>query len=269
MVAWPGCAADNRLSINFNTALSAYPLAVSATYGQGTFSVLAIPDDFADLYRLPQGVLNQIRALVGRDLFVSLDAPDHVSLFAYDNHTFIVQKLTQTVPPAPTPTLSPLFRLGDCRRRDDRGHAGFTLDPRWALQRQGHGYKPHCGRGSSGTGERHWGLACRHSKSDSARSSTETHPAIPNSTMLRSKAVNTRSPYWFRFIIISCAFQTPCCSGPSQTLPVCGNRGKTAPSRHEAERRLCCKFFIREFCRESLRDTLLSSRSNIMSFCSF
>jgi hypothetical protein len=82
---------DNRLAINFNTALSGYPMAVSCAYGQGTFSVLAIPDDFADLYRLPQRVLNQIRALLGREVFVSLDAPDHVSLFVYDNHTFIVQ----------------------------------------------------------------------------------------------------------------------------------------------------------------------------------
>ena len=61
------------------------------SYGQGTFYVLAIPDDFADLYRLPQGVLNQIRGLLGSDVFVSLDALDHVSLFAYDNRTFIVQ----------------------------------------------------------------------------------------------------------------------------------------------------------------------------------
>ena len=82
---------DNRMSINFNTVLSGYPMAISATYGQGTFCVLAIPDDFADLYRLPQSVLNQIRALLGRDVFVSLDAADHVSLFAYDNRTFIVQ----------------------------------------------------------------------------------------------------------------------------------------------------------------------------------
>jgi hypothetical protein len=82
---------DNRLTINFNTALSGYPMAISCAYGQGTFSVLAIPDDFADLYRLPQSVLNQIRTLLGRDVFVSLDAPDHVSLFAYDNRTFIVQ----------------------------------------------------------------------------------------------------------------------------------------------------------------------------------
>jgi len=82
---------DNRLTINFNTALSGYPMAISSTYGKGTFSVLAIPDDFADLYRLPRSVLNQIRTLLGHDVFVNLDAPDHVSLFAYDNHTFIVQ----------------------------------------------------------------------------------------------------------------------------------------------------------------------------------
>ena len=66
-------------------------MVVSCTYGRGTFSVLAVPDDFADLYRLPQSVLNQIRALLGRDVFVNLDAPDHVSLFAYDSRTFIVQ----------------------------------------------------------------------------------------------------------------------------------------------------------------------------------
>ncbi|MBN1362009.1 MAG: hypothetical protein JW993_15545 [Sedimentisphaerales bacterium] len=81
--AWPG--------LSFTTAASGYAMAISAAYGRGTFYVWAVPDDFADLYRLPQSVLNQIRALLGRDLFVSLDAPDHVSLFAYDNRTFIVQ----------------------------------------------------------------------------------------------------------------------------------------------------------------------------------
>jgi hypothetical protein len=81
--SWPG--------LQFTTAASGYAMAISAAYGQGTFYVLSIPDDFADLYRFPQSVLNQIRALLGRDVFVSLDAPDHVSLFAYDNRTFIVQ----------------------------------------------------------------------------------------------------------------------------------------------------------------------------------
>jgi len=82
---------DTWTSINFNTVASGYPMVVSAAYGQGTFYVLAVPDDFADLYHLPQNVLDQIRTLLGRDIFVSLSAPDHVSLFAYDNRTFIVQ----------------------------------------------------------------------------------------------------------------------------------------------------------------------------------
>jgi hypothetical protein len=82
---------DNRLVINYETALSGYPMAISSTYGQGTFYVVAIPDDFADLYRLPQNVLNQLRSLLCREMFVRLDAPHHVSLFAYDNRTFIVQ----------------------------------------------------------------------------------------------------------------------------------------------------------------------------------
>jgi hypothetical protein len=82
---------DTWTSIPFTTAASGYPMVISARYGQGTFYAWAVPDDFADLYRLPQSVLNQIRTLLGRDVFVSLDAVDHVSLFAYDNRTFIVQ----------------------------------------------------------------------------------------------------------------------------------------------------------------------------------
>jgi hypothetical protein len=81
--SWPG--------ILFTTAASGYAMAISAGYGKGTFYVLAIPDDFADLYRLPVSTLNQIRGLLCRDVFVSLDAPAYVSLFAYDNRTFIVQ----------------------------------------------------------------------------------------------------------------------------------------------------------------------------------
>jgi hypothetical protein len=82
---------DTWMSVNFNTAASGYAMVVSAAYGKGTFYVLAVPDDFADLYRLPRTVLDQIRSLLGRDVFVGLSGPDHVSLFAYDNRTFIVQ----------------------------------------------------------------------------------------------------------------------------------------------------------------------------------
>jgi hypothetical protein len=86
---------DTWNSILFNTANFGYPMVVGAerstNYGKGTFYVIAIPDDFADLYRLPEATLNQIRSLFNRNMWVSLEAPNHVSLFAYDNRTFIVQ----------------------------------------------------------------------------------------------------------------------------------------------------------------------------------
>jgi hypothetical protein len=82
---------DSWSALEFSTANSGYPMIIRAAYGKGTFYALALPDDFADIYRLPQSVLTQIRSLLGADIFVSLDAPDHVSLFAYDNRTFIVQ----------------------------------------------------------------------------------------------------------------------------------------------------------------------------------
>jgi len=82
---------DNRTGMEFSTADSGYPMLVQASYGKGTFCALALPDDFADLYRLPQSVLTQIRNLLGQGLVASIDAPDHVSLFVYDNRTFIVQ----------------------------------------------------------------------------------------------------------------------------------------------------------------------------------
>ncbi|MEJ2109447.1 MAG: hypothetical protein P8Z37_05945 [Acidobacteriota bacterium] len=86
---------DTWNSILFNTADFGYPMVVGAdrstNYGKGTFYVIAIPDDFADLYRLPEAALNQIRSLFNRNMWVSIEAPDHVSLLAYDNRTFIVQ----------------------------------------------------------------------------------------------------------------------------------------------------------------------------------
>jgi hypothetical protein len=102
--AWPG--------LQFTTAASGYAMVISAAYGRGTFYVWAVPDDFADLYRLPQSVLNQIRSLLGRDLFVRLDAPDHVGLFAYDNRTFIVQNFRAQ------PVSTRVYVIGATRIRD-------------------------------------------------------------------------------------------------------------------------------------------------------
>jgi hypothetical protein len=70
---------------------SGTPVLHSAKYSKGTIYVLTIPQAQGDLYRYPQPVLRAIREVLARDQFVRLDAPSMVSLFPYDNDTFIVE----------------------------------------------------------------------------------------------------------------------------------------------------------------------------------
>jgi hypothetical protein len=53
--------------------------------------VLAIPDNFTDLYSIPPTALNLVRNILTRDLPVRIEGPAQVALFEYDNDTFIVQ----------------------------------------------------------------------------------------------------------------------------------------------------------------------------------
>jgi len=68
-----------------------WPLLHDADYVGGHLYVLTIPDNFSDLAELPADVLNAIRALMTPHLPVHLEAPGKVSLFIYDNGTFIVE----------------------------------------------------------------------------------------------------------------------------------------------------------------------------------
>jgi len=68
-----------------------HPILHKADYGAASLYVLTIPDNFNDLYKLPAEVLARIRELLCRDLYVHITGPGKVALFAYDNHTFIVE----------------------------------------------------------------------------------------------------------------------------------------------------------------------------------
>jgi len=57
---------------------------------------MTIPDDFGNLYDLPTGVLNFFRQTLSKDLDFRIDAPAKVSLFLYDNGTFIVESFLDT-----------------------------------------------------------------------------------------------------------------------------------------------------------------------------
>ncbi len=72
-----------------------FPVLHQARYANGSLFVLTIPDNFADLYNLPAGVLNRIRSVLSQDIPVRIEGPSQVSLMVYDNGTFIVESFRQ------------------------------------------------------------------------------------------------------------------------------------------------------------------------------
>jgi hypothetical protein len=72
------------------------PILHSARYSKGVLYVLTIPQAQGDLYSLPADVLTAIRNVVCRDMYVRLEAPGQVSLFVYDNDTFIVESFRES-----------------------------------------------------------------------------------------------------------------------------------------------------------------------------
>ena len=71
--------------------VSGYPMLLRAPYSKGNLYVMTIPDDFGNLYDLPEGVLNAFRQILSKDLEIRIEAPSKVGLFLYDNGTFIVE----------------------------------------------------------------------------------------------------------------------------------------------------------------------------------
>jgi hypothetical protein len=76
--------------------VSGFPLLHKAKYSGGYLYVLAVPDDPGQLYDLPEGVLNELRRIAGRDMDLYLKGPSKVSLFLYDNKTAIVENFNDT-----------------------------------------------------------------------------------------------------------------------------------------------------------------------------
>ena len=73
-----------------------YPLLLMDRYAKGILYIWTIPDNFNDLYNLPVSVTKAIKNYVMRGFPVRLDGPSQVALFAYDNHTFIVESYLPT-----------------------------------------------------------------------------------------------------------------------------------------------------------------------------
>jgi hypothetical protein len=68
-----------------------WPLLHAGNFANGKLYMLAIPENFADLYNLPAPVLNKIRETVCKPFGIELNGGSKVSLFLYDNNTFVVE----------------------------------------------------------------------------------------------------------------------------------------------------------------------------------
>lgn len=71
------------------------PLVTYTDYGDGRAYFINIPDDFADLYWLPDTVLDKYRSHLSRALPVRIEGQAKVALFPYDNNTFVLQSFLE------------------------------------------------------------------------------------------------------------------------------------------------------------------------------
>jgi hypothetical protein len=89
-----------------------FPMLTDSPYGKGHLFVMTIPNNAADLYRLPAAILDTYRRIAGADLAVRLaDGPSKVALYEYDNGAFVVESFNdeavtvQVSVPAPVTAL--------------------------------------------------------------------------------------------------------------------------------------------------------------------
>lgn len=133
-----------------------WPMLISAGYAKGTLYALTIPESFTDLYNLPPTILSRIRDTVTRELPVRVDGPAMVSLFLYDNGTFIVESfLDQSVDVSVTVTgqiaalhdllsgesLSPAANQGPRMPMFGRRSAGAAPRTTFTMQLKPHSYR--------------------------------------------------------------------------------------------------------------------------------
>ncbi len=82
---------DSWEEISATNGATGWPILHRAQYSNAYLYVLTIPDNFSDLYQYPSEVLNKIRALAMQNMDIKFEGPSQVSIFNYDNGTFILE----------------------------------------------------------------------------------------------------------------------------------------------------------------------------------
>lgn len=73
-----------------------WPILLTAGFSKGKLFVLTIPENFVDLYHLPEPVITRIKQTLTAEMPVVLEGPGYTSLYVYDNNTCIVQSFADT-----------------------------------------------------------------------------------------------------------------------------------------------------------------------------
>ncbi|MUT66567.1 permease [Paenibacillus sp. NEAU-GSW1] len=72
------------------------PILMYDNYSKGKIYSLIVPDNYADLWKLPAPVLNRLRSVfAGNLLRYRIEGPASVGLFTYDNEAFILENFAQ------------------------------------------------------------------------------------------------------------------------------------------------------------------------------
>lgn len=82
---------DSWAIIRGVTAAKGFPVLLMNHYSRGTLYLWTIPENFGDLYSLPQPMITRLKEYLFPDAPVRIDAPDRVALFVYDNGAFVVE----------------------------------------------------------------------------------------------------------------------------------------------------------------------------------
>lgn len=110
-----------------------WPLLHEADYSKGKFYVLTIPDNFSDLYSLPNEALNIIRKACGSKMKVSIEGPGKISLFVYDNNTCIVESFLDEATTVNIVTTKPYKTLTEITTGEKINGVERPAQTRWNL----------------------------------------------------------------------------------------------------------------------------------------
>ncbi len=74
-----------------------FPVMTEDNYGKGRFFILNIPDNFADLYKLPEKVLQTINKHISIGLPVYIGSKAKCGMYLFDNETFVLRSYDKKV----------------------------------------------------------------------------------------------------------------------------------------------------------------------------